>query len=98
MNLEESEIICTDRIKPRKIKSQNIVDRLRNREHFGNLGRPGKCLKKAQRNRKKYYLSFVYFDYLFRWFQELNVTALVNSIRMSIQTLQSSTSKSQLAI
>lgn len=29
-------VICRERIRPRKMKSQNIVYRLRNREHFGN--------------------------------------------------------------
>lgn len=34
--MEEDDIICRERIKPRKLgKSQNIVHRLRNREHFG---------------------------------------------------------------
>lgn len=34
--VEEDDIICRERIKPRKLaKSQNIVHRLRNREHFG---------------------------------------------------------------
>ena len=33
---EEDDVICRERIKPRKLaKSQNIVHRLRNREHFG---------------------------------------------------------------
>lgn len=30
------DVICRERIRPRKMKSQNIVHRLRNREHFGN--------------------------------------------------------------
>lgn len=29
------DVICRERIRPRKMKSQNIVQRLRNREHFG---------------------------------------------------------------
>lgn len=29
-------VICRERIRPRKMKSQNIVHRIRNREHFGN--------------------------------------------------------------
>lgn len=33
---EDDGIICRERIKPRKLsKSQNIIHRLRNREHFG---------------------------------------------------------------
>lgn len=32
----DDEVICRERIRPRKMKSQNIVHRLRNREHFGN--------------------------------------------------------------
>ena len=32
----DDDIICREKIKPRKLsKSQNIVTRLRNREHFG---------------------------------------------------------------
>lgn len=35
--VEEDDVICRERIKPRKLtKSQNIIHRLRDREHFGN--------------------------------------------------------------
>lgn len=34
--IEDDGVICSERIRPRKMKSQNIVHRLRNREHFGN--------------------------------------------------------------
>ena len=33
----DDDVICRERIRPRKMRSQNIVHRLRNREHFGNL-------------------------------------------------------------
>lgn len=33
---DDDGVICRERIRPRKMKSQNIVHRLRNREHFGN--------------------------------------------------------------
>lgn len=32
----DDDVICRERIRPRKMKSQNIVHRLRHREHFGN--------------------------------------------------------------
>lgn len=32
----DDDVICRERIRPRKMKSQNIVHRIRNREHFGN--------------------------------------------------------------
>lgn len=35
--VEKDDVICRERIKPRKLtKSQNIIHRLRDREHFGN--------------------------------------------------------------
>lgn len=35
MEADQDDVICRDIIKPRKLRSQNIVDKLRNREHFG---------------------------------------------------------------
>lgn len=36
MIADDDGVICRERIKPRKLsKSQNVVHRLRNREHFG---------------------------------------------------------------
>lgn len=34
---DDDGVICRERIRPRKMKSQNIVTRLRHREHFANL-------------------------------------------------------------
>lgn len=35
--VENDDVICRERLRPRKLrKSQNIIHRLRDREHFGN--------------------------------------------------------------
>lgn len=35
-NVESQEGFCVDKIRPRKIKSQNVIHRLRSRETYGN--------------------------------------------------------------